>query len=328
MTVRRSSTGTSRDLARRTEHQLGVIGESSTQNLAGVRDHVASQIAFRAIQKAESIQSVKVGVAITRSRSDDERFLRVVAGKVKEQLVLNDHLFIVAPSGPHIMRWPMLITGSSIQLVEKASTLACAKFLGRVKDVELSSDGGRWAAFVEDVGSSELDERMLWDVVRKTSHVLNPKTPPQGARGIDHILEAARTRLERITPKQALKELHDLTYPLPVVLVDIRPAQQREQHGEIPDSLVVERNVLEWRFDPRSESRLSVADRFDLRIILFCQEGYASSLAAASLHDLGLLNATDIIGGYEAWKDAGLPTFTSQPLPVLSRSSTATTGAI
>ncbi len=86
------------------------------------------------------------------------------------------------------------------------------------------SEGQRWIGYVEDVGSSELDEGMLWDIVRKTSHVLNPKTPPRGSRGIDHVLEVARTRLERITPQQAIDELHDLTFPLPVVIVDIRPA--------------------------------------------------------------------------------------------------------
>lgn len=75
----------------------------------------------------------------------------------------------------------------------------------------------------------------------------------------------------------------------------------------IAGSLFIERNVLEWRFDPRCAHRLAVANRYDLRIIVFCQEGYTSSLAAASLHDLGMLNATDIIGGFSAWKEAGLP---------------------
>ncbi|HEY1178904.1 MAG TPA: rhodanese-like domain-containing protein, partial [Phytomonospora sp.] len=71
--------------------------------------------------------------------------------------------------------------------------------------------------------------------------------------------------------------------------------------------LVVERNVLEWRFDPRGEARLPVAD-YDLRVIVFCQEGYTSSLAASALLDLGLSGATDLAGGFAAWKAAGLPT--------------------
>lgn len=309
---RSNPSSASKELTGRPETRLVVVDEGTQQQLDGVREHVASNLAFRATKLALSVDGVKVGVALTRTRSDDERFLRHVASKIKQLLLLNEFLFVVAPSGPHFGNWPMVIVGSSVVLVEKASTLACAKFLGRMK--EIRSGGAQWIGYVEDVGSSDLDESMLWDIVRKTSHVVNPKTAPSGSRSIDDILGIARTRLERITPKQALSELHDLTFPLPVVIVDIRPAQQREEHGEIPDSLVVERNVLEWRFDPRSDARLSIADRYDLRILIFCQEGYASSLAAASLHDLGLLNATDIIGGYKAWKEAGLPTFT-QPTP-------------
>ena len=71
--------------------------------------------------------------------------------------------------------------------------------------------------------------------------------------------------------------------------------------------MIIERNVLEWRFDLRClEGRLDIATRFDLRIIIFCQAGYTSSLAAASLQDIGLLNATDVVGGFEAWKEEGL----------------------
>jgi rhodanese-related sulfurtransferase len=95
------------------------------------------------------------------------------------------------------------------------------------------------------------------------------------------------------------------------VLVDIRPTQQRQAHGEIPGALIVERNVLEWRFDPRSASRLAVADRYDLPVVVVCQEGYTSSLAAASLQQLGLYRATDLAGGFAAWRAAGLPTMHS-----------------
>ena len=95
-----------------------------------------------------------------------------------------------------------------------------------------------------------------------------------------------------------------------MVLVDIRPLPLRQLHGEVPDSLVIARSDLEFRFDPRNvEERLSIADRFDLRVIVLDQDGRASSLAAAALHDIGLLNATDVIGGFEAWKKAGLPAY-------------------
>ena len=82
--------------------------------------------------------------------------------------------------------------------------------------------------------------------------------------------------------------------------MDIRPAAQRAEHGELPEALVIERNVLEWRFDPTSEAALPIA-RYDLQVIVLCQEGYTSSLAAAALQDLGIWRATDVIGGYAAW---------------------------
>lgn len=92
------------------------------------------------------------------------------------------------------------------------------------------------------------------------------------------------------------------------VLVDIRPAWQRTAAGEIPGSWIVERNHLEWRFDPESDARLPFVTHYGLRVIVICEEGYTSSLAAAALQDLGLARATDVIGGYEAWAAAGLPT--------------------
>jgi rhodanese-related sulfurtransferase len=89
--------------------------------------------------------------------------------------------------------------------------------------------------------------------------------------------------------------------------VDIRPAAQRAAFGEIPGAVVIERNVLEWRLDPRSDARLPFAGDYGLRVIVTCQEGYTSSLAAVALHDLGLQEATDLAGGFAAWKAAGLP---------------------
>ncbi|GAB3860130.1 rhodanese-like domain-containing protein [Dactylosporangium cerinum] len=117
-------------------------------------------------------------------------------------------------------------------------------------------------------------------------------------RSIDDILADARARLVRLTPGEV---------PADAVLVDIRPAAQRAAEGEIPGALIVERNVLEWRFDPRSDARLPIADRYDLPVVVFCSEGYTSSLAAAALQDLGLHRATDLAGGFQAWKRAGLP---------------------
>lgn len=125
---------------------------------------------------------------------------------------------------------------------------------------------------------------------------------PDGSRGIDEILAAARARLDRVGPADAQRAV-----TRGAVLVDIRPAAQRAEHGEIPGAVIVERNVLEWRLDPRSDAKLRIAGRYDLPVVVYCQEGYTSSLAAASLLDLGLHRATDLDGGFAAWRAAGLP---------------------
>lgn len=127
--------------------------------------------------------------------------------------------------------------------------------------------------------------------------------PPAGSAGIAEILAAARARLTRADPAATHRAMR-----AGAVLVDIRPAAQRAEHGEIPGAIVIERNVLEWRLDPRSDARLPFAGSYDLHVIVTCQEGYTSSLAAAALLDLGLHRATDLAGGFAAWRAAGLPT--------------------
>ena len=126
---------------------------------------------------------------------------------------------------------------------------------------------------------------------------------PAGARSIDEMLASARSRITRVTPGEAFDELC-----AGAALIDIRPAAQRAEHGEVPGSVVIERNHLEWRLDPDSSARLPWVDGYDLRPIVICNEGYTSSLAAAALQDLGLARATDVAGGYQAWQAAGLPT--------------------
>jgi rhodanese-related sulfurtransferase len=118
---------------------------------------------------------------------------------------------------------------------------------------------------------------------------------------IDHVLEAARAKLTRI-------EARDVPAALErgALLVDIRPAAQRALEGEVAAALVIERNVLEWRLDPTSDARLPQAVGDDVEWIVLCSEGYTSSLAAASLVDLGLHSATDVIGGYQALKAVGV----------------------
>jgi rhodanese-related sulfurtransferase len=121
-------------------------------------------------------------------------------------------------------------------------------------------------------------------------------------RSIDDVLHEARARLDRLAPTEAYQAVH-----AGAVLVDIRPQHNRETEGEIPAALVIERNVLEWRLDPASDARLPIA-AYDLPVVVLCNEGYTSSLAAAALHDLGIHRATDIVGGYRAWRAAALPT--------------------
>ena len=119
---------------------------------------------------------------------------------------------------------------------------------------------------------------------------------------LDELLERARRDLVRVEPEQAAAELAG-----GALLVDIRPADQRADGGDIPGATVIDRNVLEWRLAPDSEWRNDAVDGPKTRVIVLCSEGYSSSLAAATLKELGLVNATDVIGGFQAWKAAGLP---------------------
>ncbi|MGW2110318.1 rhodanese-like domain-containing protein [Streptomyces sp. NPDC001948] len=121
--------------------------------------------------------------------------------------------------------------------------------------------------------------------------------------GIDELLERVRAGFVRVGPQQAATA----AAAGEALLVDIRYAELRERDGLVPGALVVERNELEWRLDPRGSHRAPQAVSHDLRIVVICNEGYASSLAVASLRQLGLHRATDLIGGFQAWRAAGLP---------------------
>lgn len=121
--------------------------------------------------------------------------------------------------------------------------------------------------------------------------------------GIDELLERVREGYERIEAREA----YDAARRGEALLVDIRYAALRERDGLVPGALVVERNELEWRLDPRGSHRAPEATSHDLRVVVICNEGYASSLAVESLHRLGLRRATDLVGGFQAWKASGLP---------------------
>ena len=119
---------------------------------------------------------------------------------------------------------------------------------------------------------------------------------------IDRLLAEERRTLARVDAGRAAAMQRD-----GALLVDTRPVEQRRRDGEIPGAVVVDRNVLEWRLDPTSPHRIPEVTGTGQAIIVVCNEGYSSSLAAATLQRLGLRNATDLDGGFQAWRAAGLP---------------------
>jgi rhodanese-related sulfurtransferase len=115
-------------------------------------------------------------------------------------------------------------------------------------------------------------------------------------RTIDEFLAEARLGLDRVAPADLATEL-----AAGALVVDVRPIEQRRRDGPLPGAVVIDRNVLEWRLDPASPYRIAEATGHDRRIIVVCNEGYGSSLAAATLRQLGLAMATDLDGGFQAW---------------------------
>lgn len=118
---------------------------------------------------------------------------------------------------------------------------------------------------------------------------------------VEELLAEAQAELDRLTPAEAHAATREGD-----LLIDIRPLEQRRRDGLVPSSTIVARNVLEWRLDPSGAHRNPNLARLDRRIILICDEGYQSSLAAVTLLRFGL-DATDVIGGVQDWKAAGLP---------------------
>lgn len=114
---------------------------------------------------------------------------------------------------------------------------------------------------------------------------------------IDRLLADARVGMDRVAPEDLASEAAS-----GAVIVDIRPVDQRERDGDLPGALVIDRNVLEWRLDPTSPYRVPEATGTEVRFVIVCNEGYQSSLAAATLRRLGIFRATDLIGGYQALK--------------------------
>jgi rhodanese-related sulfurtransferase len=139
--------------------------------------------------------------------------------------------------------------------------------------------------------------------------VRSSTTPTESPVTVDQLLEAARSRLIRLTPAEVLAAMRR-----GAVLVDIRSDGERDRDGVVPGARHVSRNVLEWRCDHASPQRDPQLARWDAHLVVMCDEGYQSSLAAATLQRLGIRRATDMVGGFQAWRAAGLPV--SRPGPV------------
>jgi len=119
---------------------------------------------------------------------------------------------------------------------------------------------------------------------------------------IADLLETYRRDVVRVRPEDLAAEL-----AAGALVVDTRPAELRDRDGELPGAVVIDRNVLEWRLDPTSPDRLEGHDDHDRRGVLVCNEGYSSSLTAHTLRRIGLTRATDLVGGFQAWKTATVP---------------------
>ena len=116
--------------------------------------------------------------------------------------------------------------------------------------------------------------------------------------GVDRLLAEARAGLDRVHPHQLADAM-----AAGALVVDVRPVEQRQRDGELPGALVIDRNVLEWRLDPTCPHRIDAVTGADQVVVIVCNEGYSSSLAASTLRRLGLCRATDLAGGFQAWRE-------------------------
>jgi rhodanese-related sulfurtransferase/mannose-6-phosphate isomerase-like protein (cupin superfamily) len=219
----------------------------------------------------------------------------VVATGLLEEHRPGEQPFAIQPGRPRAFGPDYAHDVRNVSFAPAVSIHAYSPPLSEMNEYEL--DGGQ---LVPRETASERAEALdqQWQVERQKA------ANRTGAFTIEQMLAAARARLRRLSADEA----HEAVATTRAILVDIRPEGQRAIEGSIPGALIVERNVLEWRLDPTSSARLPVATDHNLHVVVFCSEGYTSSLAAAALKDLGLWRATDLVGGFNAWRAAGLPT--------------------
>lgn len=161
-------------------------------------------------------------------------------------------------------------------------------------------------AFYEAMGFLPLMDLDIWGPENPALLLVRSVSGPPGrsaAPTVDDLLVAARAGGERVTAAHASEELATGS----AIVVDQRTLEQRREHGDIPGATRMSMTVVPWRLDPQSPWRIPEVSDHDSRVIVVCQEGYSSSLSAAWLRDLGLRNVADVEGGFEAWRDAGLP---------------------
>jgi len=219
----------------------------------------------------------------------------VVATGILQEHRPGERARVIHPGKPHAFGPDYTHDVRNVSLAPAISIHAYSPPLSDMNEYEL--DGSRLVPRERVSGMAETSDQE-W-------RAQNGKPLDRSATlSIEQVLSAARARLRRLSPDEAYEAMINKG----ATLVDIRSESQREIEGRIADALVVERNVLEWRFDPASNARLPVATDHDIQVIVFCSEGYTSSLAAIALQDLGLCRATDIIGGFQAWRAMGLPT--------------------
>jgi rhodanese-related sulfurtransferase len=191
---------------------------------------------------------------------------------------------------PSAVAWPVLRDGlyGTVTVTDEQAAAAVRELASHGLAIGESGAAALAALHELDVG----DQRVL----------LIASEGPTGRKTADSLLAEARTHLDRVGPKEA----NDAA-AAGALLIDIRSDHQREADGVVPGAIYFPRNVLEWRCDPTSEGYDPRIDSLDRRLIVMCNEGYASSLAAVTLQEIGFANATDLDGGFQAWRAAGLP---------------------
>ena len=290
-----------RSSSRPTE-RIQVDEETITSN----RMRFSRSKAEKAIATAKVCEGVNVNVVYTHSKNM-ETLLGFIQ-EIKDRQGEEPFLFAIyrAPPYKDDSTWPLVVSASSSALLRRVALLTHTRFIKRVQSSsEIKDDSWKWEAQIVASNRSQEDEDMLWEILRCTPSAI----APPGSRSSDELNSAARAQLRRVTVERTHQELQknqDTSTSHAVHLVDVRTAEQRGEHGTIPGAQHVERINLEEFFDKKIHNdNQEEAVRYDSRVIIFDQDGNASARAAIVLHEMGLVNATDMIGGFAAWKEAG-----------------------